>query len=996
MSPNLPEETLVSTEKSESNHGPKVKSAFRKKMTIEPFMCGSEDKRRCKIEVSSLYNLLICSYRKPTTSDLKIVDLTTGLIVQSIPSSDRFSSNKDQITADPLTGFLAPRVNAKKKLDETDNITTFASEDLKDESENYVRVITAHSSGLLKEWSLVRCHSTNFSSEQGEETDETSEYLSVSLKKTWASFHVGHISCLLLAPSSEVSLRGLLATGGSSDSIIKIWDLNKGYCTHTFKLKAGSISTMKFHSYTGRDNEVKDVLIGAGEHSNQIAIYNLISSVKLATLDGHTSPVTSLNCLSNSVDQSLDETSSSQLSGNLLVSLSRDKLLIIWSLDSMSALKKIPIFESVEDSCFINCSPHEKVLFTVGELGIVRAVDFMSGKILFTQSGKDNEQASESSTPSPLKQIALWQSTENPSKLPTVISVTSTNQLCFFKVDLNKKCLQQNHQLVGELDTVLCVKFIGPSHEHIIVASNSHLIKIYSLKHASSCQVLSSIKGQSHSDIVLSIACCPYDPYVFATTSKDNSVMIWRFWCHEVKSAKTGRVVREEFGATALLSGTGHFRSVTSVAWPSKQSTGILLTGSEDTILKAWKIPTSLHQIQPNEQIDAHKVTVMSLTSFSSVKAHDKDINCIAMSPRDVFIATGSKDKTAKLWSIDSKSKSLNLQHTLRGHRKTIWFVDFSPIDKILLTASADSTLKLWSLTDYSCIRTFSADNSDVFLVGKFISNGTQVVSASTNSLIKLWSVKEICCQLTLDPTVHEQVIAETTLAKYQAEKSRAYGESFEAFDDDMDTRIWSLDFDQKEAHFVFGTGSRVLMYGDSTQDAENTLIHEKQVKVVCDQKLRNLMKGKKYDKALSVAIKLNQPSRCLEIMREITLSSVNTQDTGKCDGLQVLTHLLQELRSDQLFFLLSNASTKWNTNSKNSLLAQVVIKVALDRLISEMVQAGDSSNADLTRVTPFVQAALPFTERHMNRINRLFTSSHFVQFLCDQGMKPLPTLTDQ
>lgn len=990
MAPTLSSAATVPPEPNDMSSAPKAKCSFKKAMTIEPFMCGSEDKRSCRMELSQLFNLMICSYRKSGLSHLKLVSLSTGAIVQSIPPSNRF---KAPVTNENRIGLLSIKERTIDKADESDYIITFTSQDMEGASDKSLQIITAHSTGLLKEWMVTCVERSNVTAEEEETTDESEtleNHLQVTLKKTWASFHTGYMSCLVLAPKFSKHLHGLLATGGSSDSTIKIWDLKQGYCTHTFKLKCGSISTMSFHSYLSETGEARHVIVGSGDHSNQVQVFDLISGNKIGTLDGHISPVTSLQFViepEGPTELKGDEWTPNTLNRTLMVSLSRDKLMIVWSLKSMSPIKKIPVFDCIEDSCFLDDASPSPVILTVGDTGIIRAIDVMTGKVIFTQVSPSTD--SEKITAIPLKQIAIWRREKKPC--PTVISVTSGNQICFHKVNLKKKTLQLNHQLVGELDTVLCVKFIGPSSEHLIVASNSNLVKIYSLKD-SSCQVLSPIRGQCHSDLVLSIATCPYDPYVFATCSKDNSVIIWRFWCREVKSCKTGETLRQEFGATALLCGAGHFRSVTTAAWPTKKSTGVMFTGSEDTIIKVWKIPSSLHKIEPNEQIDPLLVTISQLTSYSSVKAHDKDINCISVSPKDLFIATGSKDKTAKVWSLDPNKKSLSLVHTLRGHRKTVWFVDFSPVDKILLTASADSSLKMWCLRDYSCIRTLSIDNSSVFLVAKFISNGTQVLSASSNSLIRLWSARDICCELTLDPTVHDEVIAETTLAKYHADKSRAYGESLAPLDDDIDTRIWSIDLSASEAHFAFGVGSRVLLYSDSTSKSQSVLVQEKQARVVCDQKLSNLIKGKKYSKALAVAIQLNHPSRCLQIMREITLSSQeDAHSSPQSTGVDKLSTLLQQLRDDQLHFLLSNASNKWNTNSKNALIAQVVLKVALDRLITRLVES-ESGQADLTTLASAVTAALAYTERHVNRINRLYTSSHFVQFLCQRGMKALPS----
>ena len=73
----------------------------------------------------------------------------------------------------------------------------------------------------------------------------------------------------------------------------------------------------------------------------------------------------------------------------------------------------------------------------------------------------------------------------------------------------------------------------------------------------------------------------------------------------------------------------------------------------------------------------------------------------MAVSPNDKLVASGSQDRTAKLWSL----ADMSLLGVFRGHRRGIWAVVFSPMDQVLATASADGTVKLWSLQDCSCLK---------------------------------------------------------------------------------------------------------------------------------------------------------------------------------------------------------------------------------------------------------------------------------------------------
>ncbi len=57
-------------------------------------------------------------------------------------------------------------------------------------------------------------------------------------------------------------------------------------------------------------------------------------------------------------------------------------------------------------------------------------------------------------------------------------------------------------------------------------------------------------------------------------------------------------------------------------------------------------------------------------------------------------MASGSGDKTIKLWSVESQKEVT----TLQGHRYSVNSVAFSPDGKYLASGSADNTVKLWSV----------------------------------------------------------------------------------------------------------------------------------------------------------------------------------------------------------------------------------------------------------------------------------------------------------
>jgi U3 small nucleolar RNA-associated protein 13 len=137
---------------------------------------------------------------------------------------------------------------------------------------------------------------------------------------------------------------------------------------------------------------------------------------------------------------------------------------------------------------------------------------------------------------------------------------------------------------------------------------------------------------------------------------------------------------------------------------PPNDTSSFCVSVSVDRTLKRWNLPRAVLVSAGND--------VETLSAVATVRAHEKDINMVAVAPNDSLVATASQDKTVRLWN----ASDLSLRTTLKGHRRGVWDVQFSPVDRVVATASGDKTLKLWSLTDYSCVRYAAGDESLVFV----------------------------------------------------------------------------------------------------------------------------------------------------------------------------------------------------------------------------------------------------------------------------------------
>lgn len=108
-------------------------------------------------------------------------------------------------------------------------------------------------------------------------------------------------------------------------------------------------------------------------------------------------------------------------------------------------------------------------------------------------------------------------------------------------------------------------------------------------------------------------------------------------------------------------------------------------------------------------------------------KGHELAVVSLSLSPDSAFVATGSKDKSIKLWELSTGREVKNFL----GHEKTVTSLDFSSDGKFLLSGSNDKTIRLWSIADGKPVFSISTEEyvNDVALDPRmkfFVSAGTR------------------------------------------------------------------------------------------------------------------------------------------------------------------------------------------------------------------------------------------------------------------------------
>jgi U3 small nucleolar RNA-associated protein 13 len=833
----------------------------------------------------------------PVNGDLVLVDATRGIRLDSVRGEELNEFNDD---------------DDEDEGTDADAVTAFCL------SWNDKMIVTCSHNSILRQYSLHKGSSPRL----------------IQLQKTWGKS--GHT---LPVTAMEFHRSNIFLATASVDGSVRIWDVRgTPFVTHSFRplaagYEGGGSGTLSVSAIQWK-GDVSTLQIAIARDDGSISIHNLRNADDVVVLRDH---VAAVNCMNWVQD------------GSFFLSTGRDAVINLWRVQEVKAKKKkqaevgpsyayervhtLPLYEQVEGMViFPNSNPEgqDLLLATAGEKGRVRLwkADLSSSDPRLALLSEQNENSMFGEKRGGYTNLLYDaygvlsdKSSHQFVTMKQLLATDAEHNLSFLSMHKEDRPIETQRTIVGHNDEILDLKVIpstsGDAPTRIIVATNSAQARIFDLN-TFSCDVL-----DRHTAVVLCVDASPCGRYL-ATCGKDKQARIWHTERQKSVAIATGHT--EAVGAVAFSQKLGRYQVRGKAA--VNGGGAFIVSVSADKTLKRWNLPGSsdLDELAFNED-------EASLHSFLSTRAHDKDINTVSVAPNDSYIATGSQDKTAKIW----RSTDLSLVATLKGHRRGVWECQFSPYDRVIATASGDKTIKLWSLGDFSCVRTFQGHVASVLRV-RFLSGGLQLVSSGADGLLKLWTIRTNEC--------------EATLSRHN-------------------DKVWALDLIPDGKTLVSGgADSTLVIWDDTTKDVIKAKMAEEKEAILLDQKLANHMRQNEFKEALHISLDRDKPHHALRI-----LTTMIEQDLSKGNnGIDLLKAIVAEWNTEHLKRVIGYCR-EWNTLARNSLVALTTLRAIVTTVRADRLAAMD----DIPEILGGIQ---PYAERHFDRVDRLFANSYLLDFI--------------
>lgn len=179
----------------------------------------------------------------------------------------------------------------------------------------------------------------------------------------------------------------------------------------------------------------------------------------------------------------------------------------------------------------------------------------------------------------------------------------------------------------------------------------------------------------------------------------------------------------------------GHSDAVRSVVFSPDGKT--IASCSNDGTVRVWDVATG----DEMEMLEVNRITDRVKERWEYRRDR---VSSIAFSPDGKTIASGSYDKTVRVWDVTTGEVMAKIQ----GHSERVYSIAFSPDGKTIASGAWDGTVRVWDVAtgdemakfDYNVENDRDNDDHSVFSVA-FSPDSKTIASGLVDSTVRVWDV---------------------------------------------------------------------------------------------------------------------------------------------------------------------------------------------------------------------------------------------------------------
>ncbi|HEY9602443.1 MAG TPA: TIR domain-containing protein [Allocoleopsis sp.] len=231
------------------------------------------------------------------------------------------------------------------------------------------------------------------------------------------------------------------------------------------------------------------------------------------------------------------------------------------------------------------------------------------------------------------------------------------------------------------------------------------------------------------------------------------------------------------------------------------------------TVRLKQMLPPASPELRQQVQATLQRTT-QDVQEINRLNGHKNAVVSVRFSPNGQYLATTSKDGTARLWDLQGNQKAL-----FQGHNGIVIGVSFSPNGQYLATTSEDRTARLWDLQGNQ--KALFRGHTDRVMSVAFSPDGQSLATASLDGTVRLWDLQgnqkavfkesdvmsvefspngQSLATASLDGTVHLRNLQGNTILRFNQHNAAIVGVRFSpngqylaTASTDKTARLWNL-----------------------------------------------------------------------------------------------------------------------------------------------------------------------------------------------------------